>query len=201
MSNSVEIAANVLNAASIVLAARNSLHTWWVGIVGCVLFGLVFFGTHLYADVNRGAVAAIPVRPSRATFVTAALRLMIGFTMTQGRRWRANLGLRAQTRWDSKRLRARDQRHVAYAIQTCLLSFVDCPGYSGLNAFALSLLRQDGPTRIATLCGKIEIPCFIQGLSVAKSSRVKQCKTLLPKPRRCWKRCRTSRNSAAKRSS
>jgi len=47
-----EIAANGFNAGSILLAGRNSVHTWWTGIVGCVLFGLVFFGAHLYADVT-----------------------------------------------------------------------------------------------------------------------------------------------------
>lgn len=52
MNKGVEIAANVFNAASVLLAARNSLHTWWVGIVGCVLFGLVFFSAQLYADVT-----------------------------------------------------------------------------------------------------------------------------------------------------
>ena len=52
MSKGLEIAANVFNAASILLAAKNSFHTWWVGIVGCVLFGLVFFSTQLYADVT-----------------------------------------------------------------------------------------------------------------------------------------------------
>jgi nicotinamide mononucleotide transporter len=46
----LEIAANVFNAASIVLAARNNLHTWWTGIVGCALFGLVFVEARLYAD-------------------------------------------------------------------------------------------------------------------------------------------------------
>lgn len=47
----MEIAANGVNAASILLAARNSVHTWWVGIVGCLLFGIVFFAAKLYADV------------------------------------------------------------------------------------------------------------------------------------------------------
>ncbi len=46
----LEIAANVFNAGSIVLAARNSLHTWWTGIVGCALFALVFVEARLYAD-------------------------------------------------------------------------------------------------------------------------------------------------------
>lgn len=47
----LEIAANVITGASILLAGRNSVHTWWTGIVGCSLFGLVFFQSHLYADV------------------------------------------------------------------------------------------------------------------------------------------------------
>jgi len=50
-----EIAANVFNAASILLAGRNSVHTWWTGIVGCLLFGYVFFGAKLYADVTLQA--------------------------------------------------------------------------------------------------------------------------------------------------
>jgi nicotinamide mononucleotide transporter len=52
MNQGIEIAANAFNAASILLAARNSFHTWWVGIVGCVLFSWVFFNTQLYADVT-----------------------------------------------------------------------------------------------------------------------------------------------------
>jgi nicotinamide mononucleotide transporter len=38
-----------------VLAARNSIHTWSTGIVGCVLFGLLFYDTQLYADVTLQA--------------------------------------------------------------------------------------------------------------------------------------------------
>jgi nicotinamide mononucleotide transporter len=46
----LEAAANVVTTASILLAGRNSVHTWWTGIVGCVLFGLLFWSTQLYAD-------------------------------------------------------------------------------------------------------------------------------------------------------
>jgi nicotinamide mononucleotide transporter len=46
----LEIGANAVNAASILLAARNSIHTWWTGILGCLLFGMVFFLSRLYAD-------------------------------------------------------------------------------------------------------------------------------------------------------
>lgn len=47
----VEGAANLLATASILLAGRNSVHTWWTGIVGCALFALLFWQTRLYADV------------------------------------------------------------------------------------------------------------------------------------------------------
>jgi nicotinamide mononucleotide transporter len=50
--NLLEIAANAFNAASIFLAARNSVHVWWTSIVGCTLFAWVFFGAKLYADVT-----------------------------------------------------------------------------------------------------------------------------------------------------
>jgi nicotinamide mononucleotide transporter len=55
MSNVVEIAANLFNAASILLAGRNSIHMWWTTIVGCVLFTYVFFTVRLYADVTLQA--------------------------------------------------------------------------------------------------------------------------------------------------
>lgn len=47
-----EISANVLNASSIVLAGRNSIHTWWVGILGCAAFVYVYLQARLYADVT-----------------------------------------------------------------------------------------------------------------------------------------------------
>jgi nicotinamide mononucleotide transporter len=47
----LELAANAFTAAAILLAGRNNVHTWWTGIVGCVLFGLLFAQNRLYADV------------------------------------------------------------------------------------------------------------------------------------------------------
>jgi len=47
----LEIAANACVAVSIFLAGRNSIHTWWTGIAGCTLFGLLFAEHRLYADV------------------------------------------------------------------------------------------------------------------------------------------------------
>jgi nicotinamide mononucleotide transporter len=46
----LEIAANAFNSLSILLAGRNSVHTWWTGIIGCALFRQFFFDAKLYAD-------------------------------------------------------------------------------------------------------------------------------------------------------
>ena len=46
----LEVSANVVTAVSILLAARNNVHTWTTGVVGCLLFGVVFFQANLYAD-------------------------------------------------------------------------------------------------------------------------------------------------------
>ena len=48
----LEIGANALNTISILLAGRNSVHTWWTGILGCIAFTAVFYTTRLYADVT-----------------------------------------------------------------------------------------------------------------------------------------------------
>lgn len=48
----LEIFANLITAAAIVLAGRNSVHTWWVGIIGVILFAFLFYGAKLYADVT-----------------------------------------------------------------------------------------------------------------------------------------------------
>ncbi|HYQ17306.1 MAG TPA: nicotinamide riboside transporter PnuC, partial [Polyangiaceae bacterium] len=49
------VSANAFNTMSIVLAGRNNVHTWWTGLVGCLLFGWVFFAAKLYADVTLQA--------------------------------------------------------------------------------------------------------------------------------------------------
>jgi nicotinamide mononucleotide transporter len=98
----LEVAANLANAASIVLAARNSVHTWWVGIVGGLLFGLVFYDAKLYADVTlqlffmgtgvvgwwnwRGGTtgAALPVRRTRPPILAGLLALGVAVTLGYG---------------------------------------------------------------------------------------------------------------------
>lgn len=51
MPSLLELAANAFTAIAILLAGRNNVHTWWTGIVGCTLFGLLFAQNRLYADV------------------------------------------------------------------------------------------------------------------------------------------------------
>ena len=48
----LELAANVMTAVCIFLAGRNNVHTWWTGIVACILFGWLFYTAQLYADVT-----------------------------------------------------------------------------------------------------------------------------------------------------
>jgi nicotinamide mononucleotide transporter len=48
--SAAEITANLFATASILLAGRNSVHTWWTGIIGCALFAWVFRDAKLYAD-------------------------------------------------------------------------------------------------------------------------------------------------------
>lgn len=47
----LEYAANVFYLLAVFLAARNSIHTWWLGIIGCALFALLFYQVKLYAEV------------------------------------------------------------------------------------------------------------------------------------------------------
>lgn len=51
MTTTLELAANAVTTVSILLAGRNSVHTWWTGIIGCLLFAALFYATQLYADV------------------------------------------------------------------------------------------------------------------------------------------------------
>ena len=41
--NFLEYSANAFFLSSVFLAARNHRHTWTLGIIGCVLFGGLFF--------------------------------------------------------------------------------------------------------------------------------------------------------------
>ena len=52
MISGTEILANLVTTLSILLAGRNSVHTWWTGILGCLLFTVVFLDARLYADVT-----------------------------------------------------------------------------------------------------------------------------------------------------
>lgn len=52
MPSTLELVADLVNLIAVLLAARNSMHTWSSGILGCVLFGWLFFESQLYADVT-----------------------------------------------------------------------------------------------------------------------------------------------------
>jgi nicotinamide mononucleotide transporter len=98
----LELAANAFTAVAIVLAGRNSVHTWWSGIVGCVLFALVFAHSRLYADVVlqiffigtgllgwwkwlRGASGArLPITHASARSLLLVVPLGIGVTAVYG---------------------------------------------------------------------------------------------------------------------
>jgi nicotinamide mononucleotide transporter len=47
----LETFAIAFTTACIFLAGKNSIHTWWVGIIACVLFGTLFYSVQLYAEV------------------------------------------------------------------------------------------------------------------------------------------------------
>jgi len=46
----LEIAANLFNLISVFLANRKRVSTWWTGIIGTILFAVLFFQVKLYAD-------------------------------------------------------------------------------------------------------------------------------------------------------
>lgn len=50
--NYFEIAANFFYVVSTFFASRNSIHTWWTGIISCLLFLITFLQVKLYADVT-----------------------------------------------------------------------------------------------------------------------------------------------------
>lgn len=100
MIGPLELAANLLTALAIFLAGRNSVHTWWTGIVGCSLFALLFYQTNLYADVLLQAFFIIisvigwwkwvrgsdgePLPISHADFASLLWTVPVGIAATAG---------------------------------------------------------------------------------------------------------------------
>jgi nicotinamide mononucleotide transporter len=100
MIEPLELAANAAATACILLAGRNSIHTWWTGILGCSLFAVLFYQTSLYADVVlqvffvlSGVVGwhrwlrgdhghALPIAP--ADFRSLAWTVPVGLAATAG---------------------------------------------------------------------------------------------------------------------
>lgn len=52
MISYLEWTANAVFVVSVILAARNNVNTWWTGIIGCILFAVLFYQYNLYADVT-----------------------------------------------------------------------------------------------------------------------------------------------------
>ena len=50
--DTLEYAANGFYLLAVFLAARNSIHTWWLGIIGCALFAALFYRVQLYAETT-----------------------------------------------------------------------------------------------------------------------------------------------------
>jgi len=100
MTNPLEITANGVNALSILLAARNSVHTWWTGIIGCLLFVILFYSSQLYADsllqiffIGTSAIgwyhwssraSKPPLAVSRASALTMLYGLFVALLVTLG---------------------------------------------------------------------------------------------------------------------
>ncbi|MFO1448983.1 MAG: nicotinamide riboside transporter PnuC [Opitutaceae bacterium] len=102
-----EVAANAFNLVSILLAGRNRVETWWTGIVGCSLFGVLFLGTQLYADATlqvffivtsaigwwrwrtgggqgRSEAGDLPIRRTPSRVIVAAFAAAVGVTLGYG---------------------------------------------------------------------------------------------------------------------
>lgn len=101
--SALELAANGVYAVSVLLAGRNSVHTWWTGIIGCLLFAALFVQTKLYADAtlqlffivtsamgfagwrSRGARPELPVRRTRGAdlgkIAGAGLAVALGYAL------------------------------------------------------------------------------------------------------------------------
>ncbi|WP_309043704.1 nicotinamide riboside transporter PnuC [Marinobacter sediminicola] len=95
----LEYSANGFFLSSVFLAARNHRHTWTLGVIGCVLFAILFYKVQLYADATlmmfyigtsligwqqwqRGAPAAEIQRTSWqlvGLFVLVAVATMLGY--------------------------------------------------------------------------------------------------------------------------
>ena len=52
MITATEFTANAVTTLSIFLAGRNNINTWWTGIIGGIVFCIVYYESQLYADVT-----------------------------------------------------------------------------------------------------------------------------------------------------
>lgn len=97
----LEIAANAVMTVSIVLAGRNNVHSWSLGVLGCSMFAALFYSVNLYADValqaffivtcalgwlkwRRGGGAALPITTVRLASLGWMLAVGLAATMAYG---------------------------------------------------------------------------------------------------------------------
>jgi nicotinamide mononucleotide transporter len=102
LTTSLEVAANAVMAVSIGLAGRNNVHSWWVGVIGCAMFALLFYSSKLYADValqlffivtcligwrrwaGAGAAGALPISNARPVLLGAMSLAGVAATAAYG---------------------------------------------------------------------------------------------------------------------
>jgi nicotinamide mononucleotide transporter len=98
----LELWANIFTIACIVLAGRNSIHTWWTGLVGCVLYSIMFYNVQLYADsmlqifffgtgvigwatwLNKKETKELPIGKANKEYMIVAVGLAISTAITYG---------------------------------------------------------------------------------------------------------------------
>lgn len=100
MTTPLEVAANAVMALSIVLAGRNNVHSWWLGVIGCSMFAALFYTSKLYADVAlqgffivtcligwrqwMGGGGALPISRARPLLVGSMAVAGLGATAAYG---------------------------------------------------------------------------------------------------------------------
>lgn len=55
----LEFAANFMTLVCIFLAGRNNVHTWWTGIVACILFGALCLDLRLGERIDARNIRII----------------------------------------------------------------------------------------------------------------------------------------------
>ncbi|MFA9216304.1 MAG: nicotinamide riboside transporter PnuC [Sphingomonadaceae bacterium] len=101
MTSMLEIGANAVMTVSIVLAGRNNVHSWWLGVLGCSMFAALFYSVNLYADValqlffiitcligwhqwRRGRGGSLPIARARLAALVVMVAIALLATLAYG---------------------------------------------------------------------------------------------------------------------